>query len=268
MKVSMTPSEFALKAAALIATSNYPEYEFQWVANRLKASHEGLVHIASRETSCHIQIMSDIWGMEYPTEVLSWCGPNGLRWVRDAVTSTEDSGDGVYALKNVNLLKVTSNGGLNDWTRQQIFQWVDEKAGVPEAEVAAKNAYDTVLAESRRLVVGANVRVARGRKVPVGTTGKLVAVLEGQWGKRAGITTSGRRDPSGRFADMVWTAESNVEMIVDPVAVEAKAVAASKAARDTAKAKIRAMWTETLSKYGVTREIPKVIAEVQDGEEE
>lgn len=266
MKVSMSVSEFALAAAARIATSRYPEYEFTWVAKRLEAARHGLLHIASRETSHPIQIMSDVWGTEYPTEVLSW-DASGLSWVRDSVTSTENSTDGVYALACVSLLKITPNKDINNWTREQIFEWVDTKSGIANAEKAAKAVYDSVWAKARTLINGVRVIVARGRKVPVGTTGKVISITEGQWGTRVGIATSDLRDLNGRFKDVVWTAASNADVIT-PANVEEQAQAEMKAAYKSAFQSTRNAWLKTLSDFGITREAPKVIAEVQDGEEE
>lgn len=59
------------------------------------------------------------------------------------------------------------------------------------------------------------VRVVKGRKVPVGTEGRVVWVGNGNWGLRVGVATSEERDANGRYKDVVWTAASNCEVVLD-----------------------------------------------------
>ena len=57
---------------------------------------------------------------------------------------------------------------------------------------------------------GAKVRVARGRKVPVGTVGIVIWSGEGTYGPRVGIKDD--NDPDG---EPLWTSASNVDVIVE-----------------------------------------------------
>lgn len=59
------------------------------------------------------------------------------------------------------------------------------------------------------------VRVVKGRKVPKGTEGRVIWLGNGNWGPRVGIATSEERDSSGRYKDVVWTAASNCEVVLD-----------------------------------------------------
>ncbi len=53
---------------------------------------------------------------------------------------------------------------------------------------------------------GSDVKVVRGRKVPVGTTGKVFWIGDTAYGVRVGINTSG--------GETVWTAVTNVEVVI------------------------------------------------------
>ena len=56
---------------------------------------------------------------------------------------------------------------------------------------------------------GSKVKVVRGRKVPVGTTGYVIWSGQTQYGERLGI----KRDPENQDEEPSWTAASNVEVI-------------------------------------------------------
>lgn len=63
---------------------------------------------------------------------------------------------------------------------------------------------------ANEMVKGATVKVLRGRKVPLGTTGVVFWMEDGQWGLRLGI-----KNKEGVF----WTAAKNcvvVDAVVDP----------------------------------------------------
>lgn len=69
--------------------------------------------------------------------------------------------------------------------------------GAAEAREAAE--------EAARIHKGDAVRVARGRKVPIGITGKVFWLGEGKWGTRAGL-----KDASGV---VIWIACKNLEKV-------------------------------------------------------
>ncbi len=56
---------------------------------------------------------------------------------------------------------------------------------------------------------GSIVKVFRGRKVPRGTTGRVIWTGDGHYGDRVGLIPDGSEEP-------VWTAASNVSVMSDP----------------------------------------------------
>lgn len=70
---------------------------------------------------------------------------------------------------------------------------------------------------------GTTVKVVRGRKIPLGTTGKVIWKGQNQWGWRVGIKV----DPTKE--DVLWTALGNVEVIYDDARVATEALAEAKA---------------------------------------
>lgn len=70
---------------------------------------------------------------------------------------------------------------------------------------------------------GTTVKVVQGRKIPLGTTGKVIWKGQNQWGWRVGIKV----DPTKE--DVLWTALGNVEVIYDDARVATEAIAEAKA---------------------------------------
>ena len=70
---------------------------------------------------------------------------------------------------------------------------------------------------------GTTVKVVRGRKIPLGTTGQVIWKGQNQWGWRVGIKV----DPTKE--EVLWTALGNVEAIYDDARVVAEAIAEAKA---------------------------------------
>jgi hypothetical protein len=79
-----------------------------------------------------------------------------------------------------------------------------EERAAEEAREAAVEARE-VAAEAARIHKGDAVRVARGRKVPIGTTGKVFWIGEGKFGTRVGV-----KDAAG---NVYWTAYVNVRKV-------------------------------------------------------
>jgi hypothetical protein len=74
-----------------------------------------------------------------------------------------------------------------------------------KARLAAER-YDAYMAaEAAKVAKGREVRVVKGRKVPVGTQGTVIWAGEGRYGRRVGL-----KDADGTVH---WTAESNVEVV-------------------------------------------------------
>jgi hypothetical protein len=77
--------------------------------------------------------------------------------------------------------------------------------------------------EARQIVKGCQVKVVRGRKIPVGTVGKLVAIKDSEWGQKVGIATSDEMVPvvkDGRtyqnHKDVKWSYMKNIERVDVP----------------------------------------------------
>ena len=70
---------------------------------------------------------------------------------------------------------------------------------------------------------GTTVKIVRGRKIPLGTTGKVIWKGQNQWGWRVGIKV----DPTKE--EVLWTALGNVEAIYDDAQVVTEAIAEAKA---------------------------------------
>lgn len=92
--------------------------------------------------------------------------------------------------------------------------------------------YRDVQEAARVVEKGKRVRVARGRKVPIGTEGELFWIGQtnvyggySKWSQRdvrkVGVATTERKDERGRYADVAWTYESNLE-VANPETYESK----------------------------------------------
>jgi len=87
--------------------------------------------------------------------------------------------------------------------------WKDKefrKAEQRRAECAAEK-------EARTFRSGKRVQVVSGRKIPVGTEGVIFWMGRDNWHKlKLGIATTDRKE-NGRYADVLWVAQSNCELI-------------------------------------------------------
>lgn len=70
---------------------------------------------------------------------------------------------------------------------------------------------------------GVTVKIVRGRKIPLGTTGTVIWKGQNQWGWRVGIK------PDPMKEEVLWTALGNVETVYDDAQVVAEALAEAKA---------------------------------------
>jgi hypothetical protein len=66
------------------------------------------------------------------------------------------------------------------------------------------------------LAKGQTYKVVRGRKVPIGTTGKVFWWGDKGWGMSVGMNTSDRKDARGKNLDVVFVALKNLEYVPDP----------------------------------------------------
>jgi hypothetical protein len=82
------------------------------------------------------------------------------------------------------------------------------------AKKAEQKAAAQAVEDAKQIAVGKKVVVARGRKVPKGTVGKVIWLGQGDWGWRAGVATSEKKDATGKYADVVWTAAKNLDVVL------------------------------------------------------
>jgi hypothetical protein len=85
-----------------------------------------------------------------------------------------------------------------------------------EAAIIARRAEEAaqrVMDERRRIVNGKTVKVVKGRKVPVGTTGIVFWTKYDTYGLRCGIRTSDEKDNRGNWKDVVWVDAKNCAVL-------------------------------------------------------
>ena len=107
-----------------------------------------------------------------------------------------------------------------------------ERIARERAEEAARAEAERIARERVSPEKGAFVIVAKGRKVPVGTVGRLFYTASSEYGMRAGIATSTRTEKrTGRngteydsAADVVWTALDNLAVILPEMPADAREV--------------------------------------------
>lgn len=165
-----------------------------------KSAHETVTEAVG--TTLHhgsktYQVMSDIW--ETGNYAVVWDGTRvkTVDWVENAVV---DASDEVIAI-------------AKEWTRTQAYL-------AKRRELLAK-----AEADAEALVRGCQAKVYKGRKFPVGTTGKVVGFAESQWGRSVGIATSDvtvevvkNGKTYQNHKDVIWVAIGNVERVdIGPV---------------------------------------------------
>lgn len=112
--------------------------------------------------------------------------------------------------------------------RHQALKWLRENNGTKSdrelvgnilnnAEKCGKIKEEESFADVTKIRIGSSVKVVRGRKIPVGTTGVVVWVGESPNYGRSGTTTRIGMSQSGKkvgkiYPDVLWTALSNVEL--------------------------------------------------------
>lgn len=144
-----------------------------------------------------VQVMSDIW--EYCTYAEVW---------NDEAQRVENFClGGVNGYDNREYIKADADA--SDEIQATAAAWKKAKADEAAAERAAREAE----LEARTFRTGKRVRVARGRKIPIGKEGVIFWMGVDNWGKqKLGIATSERK-VGGKFADVQWVAASNCDII-------------------------------------------------------
>lgn len=188
--------------------------------------HQGNI-LAIWETSETMQVMSDIWDYVTHLHGLVWEPTKGEAFVVTLET----------AVNNYNLTpqptayrvdaSPEARTAFEHWYRYTKLPQLAEKIASGRAAFQA-GAVGNELTELERVRRGSTVTVVRGRKVPLGITGKVFWIGENQYGMKVGMNLSDRKDERGRNVDVVWTALSNVEVIVNET--ERKAIEARREA--------------------------------------
>lgn len=188
---------------------DYSTSEFK----KTRVDFDGIPEFAGRcirfETQCE-RIMSDVW--ENFTYVIYWNGPmDNLLAGRPAEMCIDRGWSGSTYSINATL----------DATPEVLEAYSAWTAGRQRGEARARAlAYyderqrEEIEARNNPAVRGRYVRVSRGRKVPIGTEGLVFWIGQDNYGgTKIGIATSTREDSRGRFADVVWTAAKNCDVI-------------------------------------------------------
>lgn len=87
------------------------------------------------------------------------------------------------------------------------------------------DAVEASITAAPALARGQTYKVVRGRKVPIGTTGKVFWWGDKGWGMSVGMNTSDRKDARGKNLDVVFVALKNLEYVPDAQASAANATA-------------------------------------------
>jgi hypothetical protein len=145
------------------------------------------------------RIMSDVW--EDIRKAVVWSdeknAPETL-WVSQGYPSRETASVEIDATPEV---------------QAKYAAWLEIERQKQE-KLEAQRRFEARIAEEKRVTRGKRVVVARGRKVPQGTTGIVFWVGDSQWGLKVGIATSERKDARGRNLDVAWTYEKNCDVIL------------------------------------------------------
>ncbi len=148
-----------------------------------KTSYEGAV-LCTREENYYDD--SDFYAVVWDEE------DSSLKKVYYASTSH-------YTYENV--AEVDATPEVKAKAREWLFKWAMEQLRKADKEKA------------ERPEVGKMVKVVKGRKVKLGTTGKMFWAGTDRWGKlKVGVATSEKKE-NGRYVDVVWTWVDNVEVI-------------------------------------------------------
>lgn len=160
-----------------------------------RTSHEGVV-LTPSFTRCE-RVMSDIYAD------VSYC----LVWDRESGRAIEVSLGAHFELCS------TFGHAVVDATPEVVAAYEAWQAEVEAKRQAAEQArrLEAAKAAWNAPAVGKTMRVARGRKVPVGTTGEVFWLGAGNYGPRAGLALSNRTDARGRFVDVVFVDARNLD---------------------------------------------------------
>jgi hypothetical protein len=137
-----------------------------------------------------VRVMSDVWGTE--TFATVW---DGEKITTEPYALSDDMGYRIYADADV-------DATFEARAAARAFTVAREAERAKNDWIAAT---DRMAAEAARPSRGKFVIVARGRKVPKGTTGELFWTGYGKFGIRAGL-----KDAAGTT---YWTALSNLDVI-------------------------------------------------------
>lgn len=252
-----TPSAYLTKVIMHLAEKhvksghNLSSYELEYEFNRLRrAETMGGAVLAERTKSESVKVMSDIWEMQTDREVLVWAyekeaGMHTLRWIVDGSYTTGCS----HMFDEITCFHAPQILTESVWA--QINTWIEEESWKAAVDKACKESEYDIRKNAAQIARGTMVEVVSGRKVKVGTKGKVVTVSDGKWGARVGIALDDQKDARGWHTNVAWTALSNVRRIVDEAAIE-KDIAEAKA-HHTARVtqQVKASWYKTLEEHRV-----------------
>jgi hypothetical protein len=101
---------------------------------------------------------------------------------------------------------------VGESAKSQYNKKLDEEIRQLSASTSSVSSVDT--SSSVSPTRGQTYRVVRGRKIPIGTTGKVFWVGKTRWGgTTVGLALSDLKDSAGRYIDAVFTSPQNLEYV-------------------------------------------------------
>lgn len=170
------------------------------------------------------RVMSDVWEeVEY---VAYWDGAKVVTAAVGGVLPYEPAPEGT-SVESRTTVTVDATPDVIALAAEYEARVAAERAKI-EAERLARKRAEEKAREDATPYRGKIVRVARGRKVPIGLVGEVIWYGDGNFGRRVGIGR-GAKGRDGKYTDVSWTAASNVDVVLgadgEPVATIAAAEA-------------------------------------------
>ena len=220
-----------------------------------KAETEGNI-IALWERSETVQVMSDVWDYTTNQYALVWFPKEQAAKVIiiHYVVEYTNTGYGTpYQVDATPEVKAAFEKWYETTARPYIAQQNAQSTANEYNKVIEKE-----LEATKMIHKGDVVTVARGRKFPLGLTGKLFWIGDSQWGVKAGVALSTRKDEKGRNLDVMWIALSNLDKAETPENTKTRNELIAKREANNAKAQVGGEfytasykwaenWTETLT---------------------
>ena len=178
-----------------------------------KAETEGNI-IALWERSDSEQVMSDVWDYATNQYALVWFPKEQAAKVIVIQYAYKDANTGYGTPYQVDATPEVM-AAFEKWYQTTARPYLAKEQAQSTANGYIKGIEQNI-AIAQRINKGDIVTVARGRKFPIGLTGKLFWIGESQWGVKGGVALSDRKDAKGRNLDVMWIALNNLDKAKTP----------------------------------------------------